>query len=438
MRRTFVPIALALALATGAVVAELRLFVIDPAGADGASVRTTANAATVRRFYDGINQTLSTGDSTLLTRFVAAGFVDDTVRPGVTPDRSGLIRYVQALHASEPGLWLTVLDTVVEDDRVVAHVRVEGADDVPHAGLPAVTGRVWGTIDVFRVRSDRIVEHWSDDVGLGMSVPLLVATVPVDLPSNKMAEAGRQTFPAGAGDRRWVWGPTGMIVEVGALTFALDGNSARAAMVTRASGERSSLPPGGAARLGAGDSLILARGSLYELRNDGATPAVAFTFWSGPATIPRETDEEKAGGIPVVVPQELQAAASAPRATYEALAGGQPVAFPADSATLAIGRIALTSGAALARHKVANAEFAYVEAGSLALMVESGGVWVGTGSGNATRAAANASVTAGVGLMFDAGTTVAFAPAGNEPLVVFVVTIGPALDGIPMSTDKGS
>jgi predicted ester cyclase/quercetin dioxygenase-like cupin family protein len=439
MRRTLVPITFALALATGAVLADLRLFfVLDPVGADGASLGATANVATVRRFYDGVNQALSTGDTTLLTQFVTTDFVDDTVRPGVTADRSGLFRYLQTLHTTEPDLWLTVRDLVAQGDRVAARVQVEGASGTPPPGLPAVTGRAWGTVDVFRVRSDRIVEHWGDDTGFGFAVPLLVATVPVELPSAKMVEVGRQTYPPGATDRRWVWGPTGMIVEAGALSVAHDEKSTEAATVVRATGERLALPPGNVARLGAGDALILASGSLDEVRNTGATSAVAIALWSRPATIPRETNEAPADAIPVVVPRELRAVAPTPGATYEALAGGIPVVFPGDWATLAIGRIALAPGAATAKHKIANAEFAFVEAGSLALTVEDGAAWVGPGSGYSTRAATTAPLAAGAGITFDAGTMVSFAPAGNEPLIVLVVSIGPAVDGVPLSTALGS
>ena len=96
---------------------------------------------------------------------------------------------------------------------------------------------------------------------------------------------------------------------------------------------------------------------------------------------------------------------------------------------MAIGRIALAPGAALARHRVAHAEFVIVESGSLALTVENGTGWVRARPGEAPNEATDTPIAAGAGLAFDAGTTVSFAPAGIEPLVVLVISIGTAIDG---------
>jgi quercetin dioxygenase-like cupin family protein len=232
-------------------------------------------------------------------------------------------------------------------------------------------------------------------------------------PATKMVELARQTYPPHAADRHWAGGPTVLVVESGALTVAHAPISTEAATVIPASTERRSLPPGGVATLAAGDALFVGSG-VFETRNLGATPAVVLTLWSGSPTFPR-------GDLP---------GPPVPGSTYEALAGGHPAPLPEDRATVAIGRIALAPGAAVDRHRVANVEFVVVESGRLALSVEDGKSWVGAGSTEATPVGTNAPLADGAGVAFDAGTTVAFGPAGNEPLVVLVIAIGPAIDGV--------
>jgi ketosteroid isomerase-like protein len=422
MRRAIVPTALVLSLVTALVLAELRLVVLDPVGVGGMSVDASANVATVRRFYDAVNRTLLTGDAAALDAFLAADFVDHTVRPGQTSDRTGLVRYLQALHRAVPALLLQGHDLVAEGDRVSALVRVEGAGGTPAAGLPAVAGRPWGTIDVFRLRSGRIAEHWGEDIDLGLVEPLLAVGMPVEPPATKWVELARLTYPPRAADRHWAGGPTVLIVESGVLTIAHDPISPDAANVIPVAAARRSLPPGELATLVAGEALVLGSHSHYETRNNGPTPAIVLALWSGPPPYPVHTDPADAApdsppGTPAI------------GSTYEALAGGLPAPLPEGRAIVAIGRIALAPGAALARHRVAHAEFVVVESGSLALTVENGKAWVRTRPGDAPQAATTAPLATGAGLVFDAGATVAIAPAGNDPLVALVISISPEVDG---------
>src|SRR4051812_35597299 len=88
MRRAIVPLALALALATGVVLAEARLIVLAPIAATSvAPSDTTANVATIGRFYDAVNLAIANGQTAEIESLVDAGFVDHVVRPGWSPDR---------------------------------------------------------------------------------------------------------------------------------------------------------------------------------------------------------------------------------------------------------------------------------------------------------------------------------------------------------------
>ena len=59
---------------------------------------------------------------------------------------------------------------------------------MPAAGLPAITGRAWGAVDVFRIQSGRVAEHWGDVLGLGIAEPLLAVDVQVAPPTRKWVE----------------------------------------------------------------------------------------------------------------------------------------------------------------------------------------------------------------------------------------------------------
>jgi predicted ester cyclase len=421
MRRPIVPLVLVLAVATSLVLAGIGFVVLAPPGSDAATGRAAGNADAVRRFYDAVNGALLTGDVAPLDALLAADFVEHDARPGQSGDRAGLAGYLRALHRAAPKLVITGFDLVAQGDRVAARVRVEGAASAPAPGLPRVAGRVWGMLDLFRVRSGRITEHWGDDLGLAVAEPLLKVGVQVDPPAAKWVEVGRLTYPPGGADRRWTSGPTVLLVESGSLTVAYDPTSPGAASLVPGAAERREVEPGEAFALGPGDALDLASGSLFEVRNGGSSPATVLVLWSGDPTFPFHVDPAKsasdaAPGTPV------------PAATYATLAGGMSARFPEGRATVAIGRIAMAPGAAVTGHQVTHAEFIVVEAGRLALTVEGGHAWLRTGPSDATRLVTGGVAATGAGLAFDAATTVGFAPDGDEPVVALVIAVGPDLD----------
>jgi predicted SnoaL-like aldol condensation-catalyzing enzyme len=412
VRHIVVLLALLLALAGGVVIADLRLLVLVPFG-DGDD--SAANAAVVRRFYAAVNTALGTGDVTPIGQLVAADFVDHAPPPGVAPDRTGLIGYLKTLHATEPDLWLTAVDLVAQGDRVAALVRAEGTNGTPVPGFPPLAGRVWSTLDLFRVESGRIVEHWADDTGRANVEPLLAVTVPVESPSTKLVEVGRLTYPPLATGSYWASGPTVLFFRAGDLVIDHDRISTDAATVVGTATGSRPLPPGESASLNLGDAVVLGRRSRYRIRNDGPTTAVVLTVWAG-----------NPGG-PTVASADAGTVQGTPRpsATYESLAGGVPAILPADRATVTIGRIALTPGAAVARHRVANAELAVVESGSVALTVTDGHAWEREAPDASINQMADSPLPSGAGIALDAGATVAYRPAGSEQVTMLLIAIGP-------------
>jgi predicted ester cyclase len=422
MRRPLLPLALVLAVATGLVLAELGLAVIPPPVPDGTAGSAAANAAAVHRFYDAVNRALRTGDTAPLDALLAPDFVEHAAYPGQTGDRDGLARYLRVLRRAAPALAVTGDDLVAQGDRVAARVRLDEAGSESVTSLPPVTGRAWGTLDLFRLRAGRIAEHWGDDLGLAVAEPLLQVGVDVVPPAEKWGEVGRLSFPPGGVDRQWTSGPTVLFVEAGSLAVAYDPVSAGAASLVPAAAARRAVAPGEAVALGEGDALGLASGSFFEARNGGTSPATVLVLWSGDPAFPHHV------GTAQVAP-DTAPGTPAPAATYATLAGGIGALFPEGRATVAIGRIALAPGAAVAGHRVASAEFVVVEAGRLALSVEGGQARLRTGPDDATRAASGGTAATGAGLAFDAGATVGIAPAGDQPLVALVIAVGPEREG---------
>ena len=92
-----------------------------------------------------------------------------------------------------------------------------------------------------------------------------------------------------------------------------------------------------------------------------------------------------------------------------------------------IGRVALAPGASLARHRVANAELAIVEAGRLELDVDDGMASVWAAPGGEFTVVGGATLPDGARVLAAGGTTVTYRNDGSEPMVLLLVTIGPAL-----------
>lgn len=432
MRRPIMPLALVLAVATGLVLGELGPAVIPPPEPAETAGLFAANAATVRRFYDAVEGALRTGDTAPLDALLTADFVEHAAHPGQTSDRDGLARYLRALHRSAPSLAVTADDIVAQGDRVAVRVRVDGVDDNSAGGLPPVTGRMWGTFDLFRLREGRIAEHWGDDLGLAITEPLLEVGVDVTPPAEKWVEVGRLTYPPGGAQGGWTSGPTIISVEEGSLTVAYDAISPEAATLVPAAAPRRDVASGETVALEEGDTLALTSGSFFEVRNHGTLPGTALVIWSGEPIVPQCDDPAlpQCAGSTDATPGAL-----ASGVTYATLAGGMSASLPKGRASVAIERVAVSSGAAVASHRIAVAEFVVVEAGQLALDVEGGRAWSRPGPQDVTRAVTGGTATTdtiaatGAGLAFDADTTVGFAPDGDEPLVALVIVIGPEFVG---------
>ncbi len=80
------------------------------------------------------------------------------------------------------GLWgpmrADIEDEIVEGDKVVARLRMHGRHIGEFLGRPA-TGKEFATkqIHIWRVKGDKVIEHWSvrDDLGQALELGLIAA-----------------------------------------------------------------------------------------------------------------------------------------------------------------------------------------------------------------------------------------------------------------------
>jgi predicted SnoaL-like aldol condensation-catalyzing enzyme len=432
MRRFVVPIALVLALATGAVLAETRL-ALAPVPLAPADDRT-GDIGVVRDWYVAANRTIATGNASALSRLLAPGFADHSV----PPEEDGavdLLAYLTRLYSTHPGVRLVPLDLAAAGGRVVARVRVDGAEAGQFLGLPVAGAAVWGAVDVFRVERGSIAEHWGDGRPLARFTPLLT-TPPLASAGGEVVALERRTYPPDAGESLTGSGFAVVLVETGELKLTLDrladGTVRRlGSRTTEDAVSRAPIPAGTVTVLGAGEALLLEGAIAGALRNEGKSTAVALVLTATASRIGAgsgktgtgTTGHDSGPGWTGAARATERAAPPAGGPTVETLAGGQWVALPGD-ATLAIGRATLPAGASVARHSVLGADLLSVEAGELALTVESSGAWVRRGADGRSTLAETAILGAGEGALVRC-CEASYLGAGADPLMLLIVTIGP-------------
>jgi hypothetical protein len=244
----------------------------------------------------------------------------------------------------------------------------------------------------------------------------------------------RLQYPPGAsGSSQMGLGPLLVAVEAGALTVAPRGE----AEVVRADGTKTAVAA--RATLRPGDRLLLAAGGQFAVRNDGSVPALVVAAGLFPV-----------GNLAVVAPRQFAAGpispqwadAWSPGAMIQAFAGGWLIAPPTRPAMLTLSRLSLPPGARVALPPTSGRALG-IEAGALTLTLGGGLAWVQTPNGDgrpSDQAAAPAAPPAdgalvqagaatllpGDGALLQNATNVTLDNDGDGPLLVLVLTVGPA------------
>jgi len=128
------------------------------------------NKDIIRRLFDDV---LNGGRLALLDTIVGAAFVDHSPAAGQASGAAGVKAKVSALREGFPDLRFTLEELIGEDELVAARYHWRGTHGGPFLGIPA-TGKtilVRG-MDFYRLRDNRIVEHWDNVDDLGMLTQL--------------------------------------------------------------------------------------------------------------------------------------------------------------------------------------------------------------------------------------------------------------------------
>jgi len=421
MRRLIVPIAIVLALVTGAVLAEtLRTLestplVEPPDTRDG-------NEALVRMWYRAINETIRTGDPAALERLVAPGFVDHAGTGEPVTGRAAFEESLLGLRAAYPETRLVPLDVADADDLAVVRVGVEGTAGGQFLGLPLADGRAWGTVDLLRVASGAIAERWGGEgEAVARFAPYLAATVAVPAAAPQTVALERRTYAPGWGETTaFATGFSVYYVDAGELRIDLDpislGPAWRIASAsTSAPDPMIPLDTGATATLEAGDALVVGYRARVAIRNDGASAAVALVV--SVAAGARATDP---------FGNDVSVATPAPWNIADDLLSGGLVEGPAENITVRIGRATLPPGGGVAPHPVNGVELLAVESGEAVVAASDDAARVLRGPDPRSVPVDTALLARGQGALIRQCASAQYRSAGNAPLDLLVATIAPA------------
>jgi len=116
------------------------------------------HAATVRRFYDLINE----GDIDGFGALLADDFVEHEVTPGLAPTREGVMDFFRMNRAAFPDMRMDVEEVIASGERVVVRGTVTGTHQGAFMGMPATGKHVEvQLIDIMRFGDDGLAhEHW--------------------------------------------------------------------------------------------------------------------------------------------------------------------------------------------------------------------------------------------------------------------------------------
>jgi hypothetical protein len=381
-------------------------FLLEPAPLASAS----GNTEVIRRFYAAANETIATGDTTALHAVVSPHFVDQDPVLGMKPDRAGLEGYLTALHAVVPDTELLVEAVVAGGDQAMARVAVRGGQGpVPLRNAVVEQPEPWGSVDIFRIASGKVVERWSqtDDLTLVRPVTEVALDIPAPLP--RVLSLDRFTFEPDAAWNPSPDGPRLIFLETGALRLEVTPESSPGTLPVAGS---ESLPgkqlnASQVITLSPGGSSLVPAGARLAMTNTGAgdTRALVVTF-----SVPRSP-----GGAPtaVVLPPDVDG---------QTLAGNLSTDVRTGPAELVLAQVTLARNARLSLSSADGPVLVGVESGRLTVEPWGRG-WLRRGSDGGSVGLDEQMMTRGDGLLMHQGGLATLQIAGDGPAVLHVLTL---------------
>ena len=401
--------------------------------------------AVARQFYAAINDAVRTGDLSLLDR-VAAGIDRDDVQ-GAAETGCDLRCRVSALHRLAPDVRLGVDEVLVDGDRVAARISLQGNDRPVFLGLPLQDDLApWGPVDFLRVDDGQVVE-----VQLADGPPTLVETLGrtvvegVPVAPYRLGLVRLTLEPSAAIPELFARGPVFLLVESGTLVVRVDQPTLVQRPGHAAGPVREELLAAGAIVLSPGERIALVADTGYALHSIGNEAAVVLSAAAlvGDGSITnrwvraRPLDEILfTATAPEYVAQTSAPTPWPPGVRSELIAEGIITTRPAPSATLELARLTLPSHAALPIHDTPGAELLVVETGSgiVDLVAGDGAIRPQTDASLARisrhggSSAHGPRVSPGGSAVLQPGSSAGVRNAGEEPLVLLILTVEPGPD----------
>ena len=353
------------------------------------------NRRLAHAFYDAANVVIATGDLAPIATLVAPDILDGGEAQGAEPGSTGLRRRLLALHATAPGLRLTVAALAVDGDLAIAQVGTEGTGATAFLSL-SLSDRplLWGPIDVLRLADGQVVGYTGGAEGAEVVEPELATSLDLTPGAPHTITVHRIVVdPAARHALATVDGPRLLYLEAGRLTVDVAATPEAAAR---------------SATLRAGEHLTIPAGVDYAATNSTGAPAVLLDFAAskaGYATPPTGLAEPRAGdGVSVTV-----------------LAHIVPPMHPV---VLAVGRATLEPGAMLAWTAADGPVLLHVEAGTPHLGTTGGTAWVRGGESGRAITDGDVALATGDAALLPSGTAARLRV--DAPTTILIVTLLPA------------
>ncbi len=419
-------------------VTALLFAVVTDAPAMARSNPGAQNEEIARQFYAAVNDAVRTGDLSLLDHVVVPDKDDISGAAGMACD---LRCRVGALHRLDPDVRLQVDDLLVDGDRIVARLSIQGNDRPAFLGL-ALQGalRPWAPVDFLRVADGQIVEvQPAGDLSALVEPVARTALEMVPAAPYRLGLVRLTLEPSAAIPATSVGGPISLLVESGTLVVHVDQPS-RVQRAEHSDGPEREELLAGTITLSPGEQIALGDDTGYALRNSGSEAAVVLSAAAlagdgGPTNRwvrPRSLDEILFNpGEPEVMAQTRAPTVWPPGVRSELLVEGIIKTRPAESATLGLTRLTLSSRAALPVHQTPGAELLAVETGSAVVDLVAGDgairprpralqttIWSqGGGSVRDPR------LIEGGAAVLQPGSIAGVRNVGDEPLVFLILTL---------------
>jgi steroid delta-isomerase-like uncharacterized protein len=137
---------------------------------------TEENKAIIRRFVEEVQNRHNIG---ALEKLFSPDFSDHSGISSLPPTLDGAKQFFTMLFTAFPDIHATIHDQVAEGDKVVTRKTFHGTHQGEFMGIPPTDKHIaFDVIDIFRVASGKITDHWAVADMLGLMQQLGVVSSP--------------------------------------------------------------------------------------------------------------------------------------------------------------------------------------------------------------------------------------------------------------------